>query len=112
VWHLELAGLVGGLLAAAAALRKIQITGEPYGLRAFQAALKVPMGALTAVVGTMILQTSLIDAFEPQPAPMILIYAVIFGASQEAITRFIDKKAKGILEGGGEAQEEENEDGG
>jgi hypothetical protein len=101
VWHVQLAGLVGGLLAAAAALRRIQVTGEPYGMRAFQAALKIPMGALTAVVGTMILQSGVIDALEPQPAPDVLVYCVIFGASQEAVTRFIDKKANSLLEGAG-----------
>jgi hypothetical protein len=96
VWQLELVGLVGGLLAAAAALRKIPTTGTPYGLRNVQAVVKVPMGALTAIVGVMLLQSGIISALQAQATPVVFVYALVFGYSQETVTRLIDDKASSL----------------
>jgi hypothetical protein len=112
VWHVIAAGTIGGLLATVVALRRIRVTGDPYGLRWVQTLLKAPSGALTAVFGTMLLQSELIDALDPQPTPRILVYAAIFGFSQEAVTRFADKKANALLGSGestGKEEEEEEE---
>jgi hypothetical protein len=106
VWHLAVIGAAGGLLATAAALRRMPATSEPYGLRRVQAALKTPTGALTAIIGTMLLQSDVIEALDPQPSPTILVYAVIFGYSQEAVTRFVDKRAKDLLTTGESTEEE------
>jgi hypothetical protein len=110
VWHVIVAGTIGGLLATAVALRGLRVTGDPYGLRWVQTLLKAPSGALTAVFGTMLLQSELIDALDPQPTPKILVYAAIFGFSQEAVTRFVDKKANALLGAGEEEEEEEEEE--
>jgi hypothetical protein len=59
--------------------------------------VKLPLSALTALVGIMLLQSNVIDALEPLPAPGVLAYAVIFGYSQELVTRLIDRKAESLV---------------
>lgn len=100
VWHLVLVGMVGGFLAGPGTLRRLPSIREPYGLRREQAFLKIPVGGLTAIVGTLFLQSGLVDALEPQPAPEILAYAVIFGFGQNAVMRFMDQKAEDLLAAG------------
>ena len=97
VWHIELVGLIGGVLAAAAALLKIPVSHEPYNLKRAQTLVKLPLSALTALVGVMLVQSDVLDVFEPQPTPTILMYAVIFGYSQELVTRLIDRKAESLV---------------
>ena len=97
VWHIELVGLIGGTLAAAAALLRISVTHEPYNLKRAQTLVKLPLSALTALVGVMLIQSDVIDALEPLPAPTVLVYAVIFGYSQQLVTRLIDRKAESLV---------------
>jgi hypothetical protein len=97
VWHVELAGLIGGLLAAAATLLRIPVTHEPYNLKRAQTLVKLPLSGLTAIVGLMLLQSSVIDALRPQTTPTVLAYAVVFGYSQQLVTRLIDQKAGSLV---------------
>lgn len=97
VWQIEAVGLIGGVLAAAVALLRIPVTHEPYNLKRAQTLVKLPLSALTALVGIMLLQSNVIDALEPLPAPGVLAYAVIFGYSQELVTRLIDRKAESLV---------------
>ncbi len=59
--------------------------------------MDVPVGALTAIVGVLALQS---HSFPADPAAgwaELLTWAVVFGAAQQAITRFIDKRVEGIV---------------
>jgi hypothetical protein len=104
VWHVEVAGVIGGVLAAAAALLRIPVTHEPYNLKRAQTLVKLPLSALTAIVGLMLLQSSIIDALQPQDSPIVLVYAVVFGYSQQLVTRLIDQKAKSLVSSDPEQQ--------
>lgn len=100
IWQIELMGGLGGLFAAAASLRRVPVTGEPYGLRRFQSLLKIPMGALTGLLGILLLQNDVIEGLEAQRGASVLVYAAIFGVSQQAVTRFADKRGKDLLTAG------------
>jgi len=74
-----------------------------------QAALKVAVGAWSAVVGQMALRAGLLadssvgsagDAPQ-QVACMVgfILWSGMFGASQEALTRFADRKAQAVQPG-------------
>lgn len=90
-------GALGGLISGAIALRSLRRKAAPYALPISQALLKVPMGAVLAITGVMLLQSKLIDAMQPIPAPDVLTYALIFGFAQQLITRLIDKRADSIV---------------
>ena len=97
VWEVEALGALGGLVAAIGALTKLRGFRNPYNLPLVQAALKVPMGALTGLVGVILVQSGsfLID---PQTGNALIAYAVFFGAAQELVTRLVDRKAGEIAD--------------
>ena len=59
--------------------------------------LKIPMGALTGLIGAILLQSG-VFFLEPQSGGEVIAYIAFFGASQEVITRLIDRRASEITE--------------
>ena len=57
------------------------------------------MGAASALIGMILLQSGLIDAFKGLSAPEAYAYVIVFGYAQELVTRLIDKKADSIAAG-------------
>jgi hypothetical protein len=53
---IEVVGLLAAALAAATAVRNVQGTSTPYGLPVALAVLKLPMGALTALLGLLLMR--------------------------------------------------------
>jgi hypothetical protein len=93
-------GLLGGALAAAFAIRKVRGTSTPYDVPLALAILKVPTGALTAVVGIVLLGGGFVPGFsELDSQRQILAYALIFGYAQQLATRLIDNQGQRILGG-------------
>jgi hypothetical protein len=91
-------GLLGGAVAAAFAIRKVRGTSTPYDVPLALAILKVPTGALTAVVGIVLLGGGFVPGFsELDSQRQILAYALIFGYAQQLATRLIDNHAQNIL---------------
>ena len=60
-----------------------------------QAVLKVVVGAWSAVIGLMAVAANLATADTKNLAGFAMV-AAIFGASQEALTRFADRKARDL----------------
>jgi hypothetical protein len=92
VWSVELIGALAGFIVAITSLRKLKGHG-PYSLRVAQAALKVPVGALTAVVGMLLVQSGSFGIGPVTTKGDFVAWAFVFGASQELITRLVDQKA-------------------
>jgi len=93
-------GLLGGAVAAAFAIRKVRGTSTPYDVPLALAILKVPTGALTAVVGIVLLGGAFVPGLsELDSQRQILAYALIFGYAQQLATRLIDNRAQDILGG-------------
>lgn len=92
-------GLLGGALAGAFAIRKVSSTSTPYDVPLALAVLKLPLGALTAVAGILLLGGGFVPGFsELDSQRQILAYALLFGYAQQLGTQFIDKRAKTILQ--------------
>jgi hypothetical protein len=92
-------GLLGGALAAAFAIRKVRGTSTPYGVPMALAALKVPCGALTALVGLLLLGGDFVPGLSQLDSQrQILAYALVFGYAQQFATRLIDNQAQSILD--------------
>ena len=93
-----LVGAGGAVLSAVAALRHLCGTSTPYAVPVALAALKVPLGALTAVLGLLVLrsQPGGIDVGLTS-AGGLLAWAVALGASQELFTRLVDLRGQAVL---------------
>jgi hypothetical protein len=99
IWLVELLGLLGAALTGAAALRNLKGTTTPYWVSVTLALFKLPTGAVTAVVGLLLMRADFVPGLSAlDTSAQILGWAVIFGIAQQLVTRFADSKAAGLLE--------------
>ncbi|MGW2834650.1 hypothetical protein [Streptomyces sp. NPDC001286] len=100
----EAAGLAGAALTVIASLRRIQGTSTPYMLPLSAALLKFPTGALTAFIGVLLIRGAFIPGLSDlDSSAQIMAWAVIFGAAQHLVTRFVDARARETLSDVGRA---------
>jgi hypothetical protein len=99
IWLIEFVGMVAAALAAAYALRGVRGTSTPYSLPVALAALKLPSGALTAVLGLLLMRGGFIPGLSDlDTSAQIVSWAVVFGYSQQLFTRMVDQQAQSVLE--------------
>jgi hypothetical protein len=95
----ELVGLVSAAVAAAVALRGMSGTSTPYSLPTALAVLKMPTGALTAVLGILLMRGGFVPGLSDlDTSGQILAWAIVFGAAQQLVTRLVDKQAQDVLD--------------
>ena len=93
-----LLGLLGGGLSAALFLRGLQGTSTPYDVPVALALLKLPSGALSALVGLLFVRGGFVPGLSQLDSqPQILAYAFLFGIAQQIVTRLVDQQAQDIL---------------
>lgn len=98
----ELVGLVAAAIASAAALRNVQGTSTPYSLPLALAALKLPTGALTALLGLLLMRGGFVPGLSAlDSSAQIIAWALVFGYAQQLLTRFVDSQAQTVLDGAG-----------
>jgi hypothetical protein len=94
----ELVGMFAGAVAAATALRRFQTPRTSYDVPLLLALLKLPTGALSAVLGLMLLRAGLVPGFGTlDSSAQIIAWAIIFGYSQQLFTRLVDQRAQEVL---------------
>jgi len=97
---IALLGLLGGALAAAVAIRKINGTATPYDVPAALAMLKVPFGAMTSIGVLIAIGGNFVPGLSNLDSQVqILAYALVFGYAQQLLTGFIDRQAEAMLAG-------------
>ncbi|WP_059006960.1 hypothetical protein [Streptomyces specialis] len=95
----EAVGLATAALAGAASLRRIQGTTTPYMVPMSLMMLKLPAGAVAAVIGLLLVRGSVVPGLSDLDTPgQILAWAAIFGAAQEAVTHQVDRRGQEVLE--------------
>jgi hypothetical protein len=95
----ELVGLTAAAIAAAAAIRGIRGSSEPYGLPVALAALKLPTGAVTAFLGLLLMRGRFVPGLTAlDTSAQILAWALVFGYAQQLLTRFVDRQAHTVLD--------------
>ena len=95
----EIVGLLAAALASAFAMRSIQGTSTPYSLPVALAVLKLPSGALTAVLGLLLMRGGFVPGLSAlDSSAQIIAWAIVFGYSQQLITRLVDQQANTVLE--------------
>jgi hypothetical protein len=105
---IEFLGLVAAAVATATALRKVRGTSTPYSLPAALALLKLPLGALTAVLGLILMRGDFVPGLSAlDSSAQIIGWAVVFGYAQQAFTQVVDRKAQDLLDDVGGAEQRE-----
>lgn len=100
VLAVALLGLLGGALAAALSIRNLKGTTTAYDVPVALAWLKVPLGALTAILALVAIRADFVPGLSALDSQeQILAYALIFGFAQQLLTRFLDQQAQTLLEG-------------
>jgi hypothetical protein len=94
----ETVGLMAAAVAAAAAVRRIRGSSEPHGLPVALAMLKLPTGALTAVLGLFLLRGQFIPGLSAlDTSGQIIAWAIVLGYAQQLFTHFVDQQAQTVL---------------
>ena len=94
----ELLGLAAAAVAAAAAIRKIRGSSERYGVPLALAALKLPTGAVTAVLGLLLMRGEFVPGLSAlDTSAQILAWALVFGYAQQLFTRLVDQQGQTVL---------------
>lgn len=96
---LQLVGLIAGSVTGAAALRRVQGTSTPFSLPVALAVLKLPIGALTAVLGLLLMRGGFVPGLSAlDSSAQIIAWAVLFGAAQQLFTGLVDRQAHVVLD--------------
>lgn len=91
-------GTVAAAVAAATSLRRIRGTSTPYNLPVALALLKLPTGALTAVLGLLLMRGEFVPGLTAlDSSAQIIAWAVIFGYAQQLFTKLVDTQAQTVL---------------
>jgi hypothetical protein len=91
-------GLTGGALSAALFIRDLYTNATPYNISVPLAMLKLPAGALTGLVGIILLAGEFVPGFSAIDKPaQILAYALVFGFAQQLFTQFVDQRAQRLV---------------
>ncbi|GGU81033.1 hypothetical protein GCM10010260_11680 [Streptomyces filipinensis] len=94
----QIIGLVSAGLAAATALHQMRGSTTPYNVSLALAALKLPTGALTAPLGLLFIHGGFIPGLSAlDSSAQVIAWAIVFGYSQQILTRLVDNQAKSIL---------------
>ena len=76
----------------------MQGSSTPYSLPVALAVLKLPTGALTALLGLLLMRGQFISGFSALDFPaQVLAWAVILGYAQQLLTRLLDQRAQMVL---------------
>jgi hypothetical protein len=95
-------GAVGALFTAIPAMSGVPSDPSPFNMPLQQALLKLTFGPLVAFTGLGVLSADPLGASGPTGLSALLFLALIFGAGQQGVTRYVDRRADEILraEGG------------
>jgi hypothetical protein len=102
---IELVGLIAAALASATTLRQLRGTSVPYSIPLALALLKLPTGALTAVLGLLLMRGEFIPGLSAlDTSAQIIAWAIVFGYAQQLFTRLVDERGQSILNAVGGAE--------
>ena len=91
-------GAVGGLITSIPALAALPRVKSPFNFPLQQAFLKIGLGSLTAIVGVIVTGSAGVTTGYASMQALAGV-ALVFGAAQQGVTQFLDKRADKILQG-------------
>jgi len=97
-FELLLIGALAGLTGLLLSLKKFSDFQSSYSLTLAQAFVKGAAGAAAALLGILLVQSGLINSLSTTDRLWLYGYAVLFGSSQQLVTRLADQKATTVLD--------------
>jgi hypothetical protein len=95
---IEIVGLLAAAVAGVGALHGMRGTSTPYKVPLSLALLKLPAGAITAVVGLLLMRGGFVPGLSAlDSSAQIIAWAIVFGYAQQLVTGLIDRQAHGVL---------------
>jgi len=95
----ELVGLMAAAVVATIRIRKIRGSSEAPDLPVLLALLKLPMGAIIAFLGILLVRGGFIPGLSALDTPaQILSWALVFGFAQQLFTRLVDQQGQTVLD--------------
>jgi hypothetical protein len=95
----ELIGLLAAAISAASTISKIRGSSERTLIPAGLAVLKLPTGAITAILGLLLMRGQFVPGLSAlDSSAQILAWALVFGYAQQAFTRLVDRQAHVVLD--------------
>src|SRR5205823_5655584 len=86
-------------IAAAVAIRGIRGSSVAVHLPVLLAVLKLPMGAITAFLGLMLMRGQFVPGLSAlDTSAQILAWALVFGYAQQLFTRLVDRQGQTVLD--------------
>ena len=99
IWVVLGMGTIGGSLASMVSIRNMTASTSPYDVPVALSRLKVPAGALTAMIGLIALRGGFVPGLsELDSQQQIIAYALVFGYAQQLATGFLDQRAQKLQE--------------
>jgi hypothetical protein len=91
-------GALGGLLSAIVSIRNLYGTSLAYDVPTALAALKLPVGALSAAGGLLLIKAGFLPGLSNLDTQgQILAYAFLFGVAQQLLVGAVDRHAQQLL---------------
>jgi hypothetical protein len=101
--HVLVAAVIGaaaGILAGVTSLGRLRGSSVPYSLAFALGLFKGPCGALSAILGVLLIRAGLPGGdLGTNTTAGLVGWVVVFGASQQLVTRLADQKGQSVLEG-------------
>ncbi|MEU3611197.1 hypothetical protein ABZ725_02615 [Streptomyces sp. NPDC006872] len=99
VWFIEFCGMLGAAVAGAISLREVRGTAGPYRVATGLLLLRLPVGALSAVIGIILLSGRFFPGLTAlDTSTQIVAWSIAFGILQEPVTRAVDRQGQSLLE--------------
>jgi len=90
-------GAIGALISAVPPLANAPGTWNPFTLPLYQLLLKLVLGPVFAIVGLLLLKSGVFpNVGYPTTIESQIVWAIVFGATQQAVTRVIDQRAASL----------------
>jgi hypothetical protein len=93
----ELLGAAAAMLIGATSLARVRGTATPYAVPMVTALLKVPTGALTAVLGLSLILADVVPGVRLTTSGQVVAWAIVLGAGQQTFTQLVDRQAQAVL---------------
>ena len=96
---LELVGMLGATIAAVTGLRRERGTAMPFSVPVVLGLLKLPTGALSAVLGLLLIHGQVVPGLAAlDTSGQIIAWAILLGAGQQVFMRLIDQQGGHVLD--------------
>lgn len=103
-----LVGLLGAGVTAAVGLKNVRGTSGPYSLPVALAVLKLPTGALTAILGLLLMRGEFVPGLSAlDSSGQILAWGIVFGSAQQLVLGLVDQQAQVVLDQVGDQDEKD-----